>query len=146
MSGYILIVENEVDIADVMRRYLEFEGYRIHCVASCEDARAVCTASLPDLIILDWHLPDMEGDEWVEELRAHSATASIPIIMMTGGYPTPTLQLQLKAAQIPLLIKPFSLDQLVESIKQMTSRERALGAAPAGVYARPLANAGLPAI
>jgi DNA-binding response OmpR family regulator len=145
MSGYILIVENEADIADVMRRYLEFEGYRIHCVVSCEDARVACAAGLPDLIVLDWHLPDMEGDEWVEELRAHGATASIPIIMMTGGYPTPTLLLQLKAAQIPLLIKPFSLEQLVESIKQMTNRERAIGATPLGVYPRPLANAGVTA-
>ena len=137
MSDYLLIVENEDDIADVMRRYLEFEGYRIQCVASCEEARAACAASLPALIVLDWHLPDMEGDEWLEELRAHHATADIPVIMMTGGYPTPALQLQLRAAQIPLLIKPFSLDQLVESIKLMTSREHALGAGPLRAYARP---------
>jgi len=46
---------------------------------------------------------------------------------MTGGYPTPALMVQLRAAQIPLLIKPFSLGQLVESIKQKTAREHALG-------------------
>ncbi len=129
MKGYILIVENEDDIADVMRRYLEFEGYSIACVVSCEAGRAACAAEQPDLILLDWHLPDMEGDEWAEELRANQATADIPIIMMTGGYPTPNLTLQLRAAQIPLLIKPFSLYQLVESIKLLSNREQALGAA-----------------
>jgi two-component system phosphate regulon response regulator PhoB len=129
MSGYILIVENEEDIADVMRRYLEFEGYAIACVSSCEAGRAACAAEQPDLIMLDWHLPDMEGDEWLMELRAHRSTADIPVIMMTGGYPTPALTTQLKAAHTPLLIKPFSLGELVESIKQITSRERALGAA-----------------
>ena len=129
MSGYILIVENEEDIADVMRRYLEFEGYRIAWVSNCEAGRAICAAKQPDLIVLDWHLPDMEGDEWLAELRAHGSTAGIPIIMMTGGYPTPALTVQLRAAQIPLLIKPFSLSELVESIKQMTVREHALGAA-----------------
>jgi DNA-binding response OmpR family regulator len=129
MNGHILIVENEDDIADVMRRYLEFEGYSITCAVSCEAGRAACFSEQPDLIVLDWHLPDMEGDEWAEELRANRATAAIPIIMMTGGYPTPNLMLQLRAAQIPLLIKPFSLNQLVESIKLMTAREQVLGAA-----------------
>ena len=128
MSSYILIVENEDDIADVMRRYLEFEGYTIICVSNCEAGRAACAAEPPDLIVLDWHLPDMEGDEWIDELRAHSDTAEIPIIMMTGGYPTPALTLRLRAAQIPLLIKPFSLGQLVESIQWMTAREHAIGA------------------
>ena len=128
MNGYLLIVENELDIADVMRRYLEFEGFASVCVATCEEARVVCRARLPDLIILDWHLPDVDGAEWVEELRATGDTADIPIIMMTGGYPTPALLAQLRAARIPLLIKPFSLNELVESIKEMTSRERAIGA------------------
>ncbi|MBK9715685.1 MAG: response regulator [Kouleothrix sp.] len=127
MPGHILIVENEPDIVDVMRRYLEFEGFRIVSVATCKEARVSCAARLPDLIVLDWHLPDTDGDEWVEELRAHGATADIPIIMMTGGYPTPALNAQLTAAHIPLLIKPFSLDQLVEQIKGMITRERAIG-------------------
>ena len=129
MGKSILIVENEDDIADVMRRYLEFEGYTITCAASCEAGRVACVAAQPDLIVLDWHLPDMEGDEWVEELRADESTADIPIIMMTGGYPTPALTLQLRAAHIPLLIKPFSLGQLVESIQLMTAREHAVGMA-----------------
>ena len=129
MSKSILIVENEDDIADVMRRYLEFEGYHITCAANCEAGRAACAAQQPDLIVLDWHLPDMEGNEWVEELRGNESTADIPIIMMTGGYPTPALTLQLRAAQIPLLIKPFSLGQLVESIQWMTAREHVVGVA-----------------
>ena len=129
MDGYILIVENEWDIADVMRRYLEFEGFVIVCATSVDQARAACRRELPSLILLDWHLPDTEGDRWAVELRAHAATASIPIVMMTGGYPSPQLLSQLSAAQIPLLIKPFSLDNLVEHIRQLGIRERAIGAA-----------------
>lgn len=127
-NGYLLIVENELDIADVMRRYLEFEGFEIVCVATCAEARAMCAERLPELIVVDWHLPDIDGDEWVEELRASRLTADIPVMMMTGGYPTPALLTQLRAARIPLLIKPFSLNEMVDSIKEMTSRERALGA------------------
>ena len=128
MNGYILIVENELDIADVMRRYLEFEGFTIACTTTVEQARAACDDELPGLILLDWHLPDIEGDQWVVELRAQADTASIPIMMMTGGYPSPQLLSQLSAARIPLLIKPFSLDKLVEHIRQLGIRERAIGA------------------
>ena len=124
----ILVVENELDIADVMRRYLEFEGFEIKCIASCAEASTVCAQHTPDLIILDWHLPDMDGDEWLEDLRATQVTAGIPVIMMTGGYPTPSLVAQLRAARIPLLIKPFSLHEVVATIREMTARERALGA------------------
>ena len=127
MDGYILIVENERDIADVMRRYLEFEGFTIVCVTTVEQARVACVRKQPGLILLDWHLPDIEGDQWAVELRANSATAGIPIVMMTGGYPSPQLQSQLSAARIPLLIKPFSLDKLVEHIRQLGIRERAIG-------------------
>jgi len=129
MDRYILIVENELDIADVMRRYLEFEGFAIVCTTSVEQARRACARQLPGLILLDWHLPDIEGDQWAIELRAYSATAGIPIVMMTGGYPSPQLLSQLSAAGIPLLIKPFSLDKLVEHIRQLGIRERAIGAA-----------------
>ena len=128
MDGYILIVENELDIADVMRRYLEFEGFTIVCATTVAQARVACVRQLPGLIVLDWHLPDVEGDQWAVELRAHAATADIPILMMTGGYPSPQLQAQLSATHIPLLIKPFSLDKLVEYIRQLGIRERAIGA------------------
>jgi two-component system phosphate regulon response regulator PhoB len=128
MDGYILIVENELDIADVMRRYLEFEGFTIVCATTVDQARAACVRELPGMILLDWHLPDIEGDQWAVELRAHADTAEIPIVMMTGGYPSPQLQSQLSAARIPLLIKPFSLDKLVEDIRQPGGRERAIGA------------------
>ena len=128
MDGYILIVENELDIADVMRRYLEFEGFAVVCATTVDQARVACVRELPGLILLDWHLPDVEGDQWAAELRAHSDTAGIPIVMMTGGYPSPQLLSQLYAARIPLLIKPFSLDNLVEHIRQLGIRERAIGA------------------
>jgi two-component system phosphate regulon response regulator PhoB len=128
MDGYILIVENELDIADVMRRYLEFEGFVIVCATTVEQARIACVRELPSLILLDWHLPDVEGDQWAVELRAHAATAGIPIVMMTGGYPSPQLLAQLSATRIPLLVKPFSLDNLVGHIRQLGVRERAIGA------------------
>jgi DNA-binding response OmpR family regulator len=127
MGFHILIVDNEPDIADIVRRYLEFEGFTTACVTSCEAARDSCAAQAPDLIVLDWKLPDTDGDEWIAELRANNLTAGIPIVLMTGGYPTRALIAQMDAAQIPILIKPFSLDLLLDHIGQMLLRQRALG-------------------
>ena len=127
MSTSVLIVENEQDIADVIRRYLEFERFTTAWAASCDEARAICAARLPDIILLDWRLPDTDGDEWIAELRGQAATAEIPIVMMTGGYPTPALVAEMNAARVPILIKPFSLDLLVEHIRRMTTLQRAIG-------------------
>jgi len=121
MGCYILIVENELDIGEVVRRFLEFERFTAVCVTSCEDARDACAARRPDLIVLDWMLPDVNGDIWIEELRASDITVGIPIVMMTGGYPTQALLAQLDAAKIPILIKPFPLDSLIDHIARLLS-------------------------
>jgi|FLYN01.1.fsa_nt_gi two-component system phosphate regulon response regulator PhoB len=127
MKAHILIVDNEPDIADIVRRYLEFEGFATACAASCEAARALCAERLPDLIVLDWRLPDTDGDVWIAELRANQATASIPVVLMTGGYPTRQLIAQMDAAHIPILIKPFSLDLLLTHIEDLLPRQCAFG-------------------
>lgn len=127
MDAYIVIVENEIDIADILRRYLEFEGFQVVCFTSCIDASRSFLTRLPDLIVLDWKLHDLDGDAWVKLLQADPATAAIPIVMMTGGYPTPALNAQMAAAQIPILIKPFSLDHLSDLIRERIHRESAIG-------------------
>lgn len=127
MESYILIVENEPDIADIVRRYLEFEGYATVCARSCEAARTACARQLPDLIVLDWRLPDTDGDQWAAELRDNPRTSAVPVVMMTGGYPTHALIVEMAQAQIPILIKPFSLDLLLEYIESVIPRQRALG-------------------
>lgn len=119
MGWHILIVENEPDIADVVSRFLKFEQFTTICVTSCEDARDACAAQRPDLIVLDWMLPDINGDIWIEELRASDITVGIPIVMMTGGYPTQALLAKLDTAKIPILIKPFPLDNLIDHIVRM---------------------------
>jgi two-component system phosphate regulon response regulator PhoB len=119
MGCHILIVENELDIGDVVRRFLEFERFTAICVTSCEDARNACAERRPDLIVLDWMLPDVNGDIWIEELRASDSTVGIPIVMMTGGYPTQALLAKLAGAKIPILIKPFPLDNLIDHIARM---------------------------
>ena len=128
MDLYILIVDNEPDIADIVRRYLEFEGFTTACVTSCEAARAACAARMPDAIVLDWKLPDVDGDAWVAALRADPATSDVPIVLMTCAYPTKALVSQMAAASVPILIKPFSLDLLLDHIGRMLPRQREIGA------------------
>jgi two-component system, OmpR family, phosphate regulon response regulator PhoB len=98
------------------------------CATSVDQARSACVRELPGLILLDWYLPDIKGDQWIVELRAQATTVGIPIVMMTGRQPSPQLLSLLYAGRIPLLIKPFSLDNLIDCIRQLGTSERAIGA------------------
>lgn len=128
MATYVLIVENEPDIGDIIRRYLAFKQFDAALVASCAEARASFAGRLPDLIVLDWKLPDTDGDQWVVELQADPAASAIPIILMTCGQPPAALIAQMAAASIPIIIKPFPFDRLLELAASLTQREQALGA------------------
>ena len=123
-----LIIDDSATVVAALGKILRSAGYLTLEALDAETGVVMARTEQPDIIFLDIVLPGMNGFEALRLMRRDSQTASIPIIMMTGGYPTPTLLTQLRAARIPLLIKPFSLNELVESIKEMTSRKRAVGA------------------
>ena len=78
---------------------------------------------------LDLRMEKPEFLIWVQAHEGRYELAGNRVVMMTGGYPTAALLSQLASARIPLLIKPFSLDMLVEHIRRVAVHERVLGAA-----------------
>lgn len=79
----ILLVEDSDTQALHMRLVLEAEGYLVQRVASAEEALAALNHGLPDLLIADFHLPGMNGDELARQVRLNMATRSIPLLMLT---------------------------------------------------------------
>jgi DNA-binding response OmpR family regulator len=79
----ILIVEDDLDVADMLNAYFRVQGYEIFTVNSGEDGVRACQTSRPDIVILDMNLPDIDGYEVARRLRTNRRTADIPIIFLT---------------------------------------------------------------
>ncbi|EHL95089.1 ATPase/histidine kinase/DNA gyrase B/HSP90 domain protein [Acetobacteraceae bacterium AT-5844] len=79
----ILLVEDSETQALQMRRMLEDEGFGVQRAATAEAALEALNGPLPDLVIADYHLPAMNGDEMVRQIRLNSRTRALPVLMLT---------------------------------------------------------------
>src|SRR5258708_34480114 len=84
MSGSILVVEDEPVTQKRLAANLERAGHEVLRAASVPEARAALHKALPDLVLLDWTLPETTGVSFARQLRADQRTREIPIIMLTG--------------------------------------------------------------
>src|SRR6185312_665884 len=81
---HLLVVDDEPHIGLVLRPYLEQLGYRVSFARSLTDARAVVRAVTLDGMLLDLHLPDGSGLDFLRELRGAKDTARLPILVLTA--------------------------------------------------------------
>jgi DNA-binding response OmpR family regulator len=121
MSVKILVVDDERNLVKLIRGYLEREGYEVHEAldgnAALEKARSV----LPDVVILDWMLPGMDGMEVLRELRRSSEAY---VIMLTARTEEMDRIVGLSSGADDYMIKPFSPGELVARIRAMLRRPR----------------------
>ena len=80
----ILIVEDEKDIAQLVKHYLEKEGFQTHLAKTGLEAQKLVASERPDMMILDLMLPEMDGLEVCKSIRSKPETAMLPIIMLTA--------------------------------------------------------------
>ena len=118
----ILIVEDEQDIADLIVFNLEREGYRVESVSSGEDGLSRAKSALPDLIVLDIMLPEMNGLDVCRALRSDRTTQSIPIIMLTARDEEIDVVTGLEVGADDYITKPFSPKVLVARIRAVLRR------------------------
>src|SRR5512147_563598 len=79
----ILIVEDDLDVAEMLNAYFRVQGYEVLTANWGEDGVRVCNSALPDLVILDIRLPDIDGFEVARRLRTSRRTKEVPIIFLT---------------------------------------------------------------
>src|SRR4051794_16653383 len=82
----VLIVDDHVDTADMLRRYLSKRGYECKCVASGERALSAMRAERPGCVILDQMMPGMTGLEVLRRMQAWPELRDIPVIFYSAGY------------------------------------------------------------
>ncbi len=118
----ILLIEDDADIAEVVRYNLEREGYRVIDAGDGEKGFVEALRTRPSLILLDLMLPGMDGLEVCRRLRAEDATADIPVIMLTAKGEEADIVVGLEIGADDYMIKPFSPRELVARVKTVIRR------------------------
>lgn len=116
----LLIVEDEVRIAEILRQSLGKAEFAVDAVASCADARAALTISPYDVAILDLGLPDGDGLELLARLR--SSGSQIPCLVLTARDAVEDRVNGLDAGADDYLVKPFAMTELIARIKALLRR------------------------
>ncbi|KAF3999375.1 winged helix-turn-helix domain-containing protein [Glaciimonas immobilis] len=119
----ILIVEDEPGIAELLRFTLDAAGFSCDIVVNANEARAAIGAILPQLVLLDWMLPDTSGLALLQEWRAHSRTATLPVIMLTAKGMDEDKVRGLNDGADDYITKPFSPMELVARIQALLRRK-----------------------
>ncbi|MDO9110038.1 MAG: response regulator [Desulfatirhabdiaceae bacterium] len=120
--SHILVVEDEEDIAELVRYNLTAEGYRVRCAGSGEDAiRLICSEPF-DLVVLDIMLPGMSGIKVAETLRSDPKLLNIPIILLTAKSEEADIVSGLALAD-DYVTKPFSPKILCARISAVLRRK-----------------------
>jgi len=130
MRRKILVVEDDPDQLEVISLSLKAAGFAIGTAANGTDALVKTRSISPDLIILDLMLPGLNGFDVCESLRRDPATASVPIIILTGMRTQFGRFAGLESGANDFLLKPFNPDQLVSKVERLLHRFHTAPSAP----------------
>lgn len=123
-SPAILLVEDEPAQREVIRYNLATEGYRVREAGDGEEALLLVEEDPPDLIILDWMLPNLSGIEVCRRLKRRRQTWEIPVIMLSARSEEPDLVRGLETGADDYLGKPYSVAELMARVRANLRRVR----------------------
>ncbi len=122
MKSHILVVEDEVKLAQFIKLELEYEGYEVTVVNDGLGGLATAREMTPDLILLDWMLPGISGLEICRRLR--QTGDKVPIILLTAKDEVSDRVAGLDAGADDYIIKPFSIEELLARIRANLRRNQ----------------------
>jgi len=121
-SNYLLVVEDEAAIRDMVGFTLERAGFNWTGVADVAEAESQISERCPDLLILDWMLPGISGVEFARRMRRNTSTRDMPIIMLTARSEEDDRIRGLDAGADDYISKPFSPRELIARVKAVLRR------------------------
>ncbi len=120
MNERILIIEDDQAILKILQRGLAYEGYTVDTATEGRSGLMLARDHQPDLVILDWMLPGMDGLEVCHRMR--TASGSIPILMLTAKDAVQDRIQGLDAGADDYMVKPFNLDELLARVRALLRR------------------------
>jgi PleD family two-component response regulator len=118
----ILIIEDDLDIAEMLNAYFRVQGYDVFTVNWGEDGVRSCQTVHPDLVILDIRLPDIDGYEVARRLRGDRRTAEVPIIFLTEKRDRADRLQGLELGADDYITKPFDVQELRLRVRNALKR------------------------
>ena len=119
----LLIVDDDPDGLDALCTYLRKSGHEVECVPNGKHALAAVIAKIPDLVILDLFMPEMDGANFLEIIRSYLRLQALPVIIMTGLPDSPMLDRARHLKVNTILVKgKASLDEVEQAVRMELHR------------------------
>ncbi len=126
-KGSILTVEDDPDISDMLRLYFSAIGYQVHVAQRGRDGVESAMREIPDLVLLDIMLPDIDGYQVASELRASNRTRDIPVIFLSQKDNQEDKVNGLSLGAVDYVTKPFDIEELKLRAERVIRRNRQRG-------------------
>lgn len=126
MPKNILIVDDESDLVELLAFNLRKADYEVDYAFTASEALEKARTILPDLIILDLMLPELDGTAVCEILRRQDSTANIPVLMLTACASDEAKLIALQAGADGYITKPFSLKELISYINATLAKRHSM--------------------
>lgn len=115
----ILVVDDDHDIVSAIEAILSMESYTLFSAYNGEDCLRLAEKEKPNLILLDYMLPDLSGKDVVEKLRSKNLTKNIPVVLISAAHGLSELCKGLSVQGV--IEKPFELELLLKTVKKLTN-------------------------
>ena len=122
MAPSILVVEDDPDIRELLSFTISRAGFDLAAAETAEEALRMLDSGLPELMVIDWMLPGMDGIDLAKYLRSDSLTSALPIIMLTARGEEIDKLKSFEAGVDDYVTKPFSPKELTARIKALLRR------------------------
>ncbi|GGM23651.1 DNA-binding response regulator [Streptomyces fumigatiscleroticus] len=144
MCAHVVVAEDDVKQAELIRRYLEHESHGVTVVQDGRAALDEIRRQLPDLLVLDVMMPGLDGLGVCRTIRSEAGLDGLPVLMLTARSTEDDLLLGLDLGADDYVTKPFSPRELMARIRSLLRRSVRTQAAPGAPFAAPGATSGTP--
>jgi DNA-binding response OmpR family regulator len=122
-TNRVVCIEDEPEMIDLVRLILSRKGFQVVGAMGGREGLEVIAREKPDLVLLDLMMPDMDGWEVYQKMKANEATKNIPVIVVTAKAQSIDKVLGLHIAKVDdYVTKPFGPQELLESVEKVLSR------------------------
>lgn len=122
-AARILVVDDEPNVLRSLMQYLTIEDFEVETASHGEEALEKVDSFRPELILLDVMMPNMDGFEVLDAIKKKPGHDKTPVIMLTAKDQSSDVLKGYQSGATSYLVKPFNLDELVETINQTLERE-----------------------